>query len=111
MMAAARIAGPVEEQVVKKPTLMELPAHDEPQPNNIHRADITPLSGFILEIDGRMKRQFESDSEARTEALRLKSRFPMLQVRVYDAVEKTRVLISPSADAAREADATSDEVG
>lgn len=96
---------------MKKPTLMELPAHDEPQPRNIHRADITPSSGFIVEIDGRMKRQFEAESEARTEALRLKSRFPMLQVKVYDAVEKTRMLISPSADGAGEADTTRDEAG
>lgn len=96
---------------MKKRTLMELPAHDEPPPKNIYRADITPSSGFVLEIDGRMKKQFESESDARTEALRLKSRFPMLQVKVYDAVEKTRVLILPSADAADEADATSDEAG
>jgi len=83
---------------MKKPGLMEMPIIDEPQPKNIYRADITPSSGFILEVDGRMKKQFESESEARAEALQLKERFPMLQVKVYDAVEKTRMLISMAAD-------------
>ena len=84
---------------MKKPAL-ELPDHDEPKPKNVHRADITPSSGFILEIDGRMKKQFETESDARTAALELKSRFPMLQVMVYDAVEKVRVPVSLSHDEA-----------
>jgi hypothetical protein len=75
---------------MKKPELMEMPVLDEPQPKNIYRADIMPTSGFILEVDGRMKKQFESESDARAEAHQLKTRFPMLQVNVYDAVEKIR---------------------
>ena len=94
---------------MKKPALMALPADDDAQPKNIHRADITPSSGFILEIDGRMKKQFESESDARAEGLELKTRFPMLQVMVYDAVEKTRVLVSLTADDAGDAGATSTE--
>ncbi len=89
---------------MKKPGLMELPAHDEPQPQNIHRADVTPSSGFTLEIDGRMKKQFETESDATTEAVRLKARFPMLQVKIYDAVERTRTLVTaddPGVDAER----------
>ena len=83
---------------MKKPGLMELPVHDDPQPRGAHRADITPSSGFVLEIDGRMKKQFEGESDANAEAIRLKTRFPMLQVKVYNAVEKTRSLISTTSD-------------
>jgi hypothetical protein len=83
---------------MKKPGLMEMPILDESQPRNVHRADVTPSSGFILEIDGQMKTRFESGRDARAEALQLKARFPMLQVKVYDAVEGTRMLISATAD-------------
>ena len=83
---------------MKKPGLIEMPVHDEVQPTNIGRADVMPKSGFILEVDGRMKNQFESESDARAKAIQLKARFPMLQVKIYDAVEKTRTVISTAAD-------------
>jgi hypothetical protein len=88
---------------MKKPGLMELAVRDEPQPTNSTRADITPKSGFILEVDGRMKNQFESESDARAKAIQLKARFPMLQVKIYDAVEKTRTMVSTAADEAVDA--------
>jgi len=111
MTVVTRLAGLSQEHPMKKPRLMELPAHDEPQATTIHRADLAPSHGFVLEIDGRMKKQFETESDARTEALQLKSRFPMLQVKVYDAVGKTRTLVSLTADDSGEADATTNEVG
>jgi hypothetical protein len=83
---------------MKKPGLMEMPVHDEPHLTNIGRADVTPKNGFILEIDGRMKNQFERESDARAKAVELKERFPMLQVKIYDAVEKIRTVISTAAD-------------
>jgi len=83
---------------VKKPELMEMPVLDEPQQKNVDRADIMPSSGFILEVDGRMKKQFDSESGARAEALELKTRFPMLQVNVYDAVGKTRTPVLTATD-------------
>jgi hypothetical protein len=85
---------------MKKPGLMEMPVHDEPQPTNITRADVTPRNGYILEVDGRMKDQFESESDARSKAIQLKARFPMLQIKIYDAVEKTRTVIATDDDPA-----------
>jgi hypothetical protein len=83
---------------MKKPGLMEMPVHDEAQPTNIARADVTPKNGYILEVDGRMKDRFESESDARAKAIQLKARFPMLQIKIYDAVEKTRTLIATADD-------------
>jgi hypothetical protein len=83
---------------MKKPGLMEMPVHDEAQPTNIARADVTPKNGYILEVDGRMKDRFESESDARSKAIQLKARFPMLQIKIYDAVEKTRTAISAGDD-------------
>jgi len=78
----------------RKPPLMEMPAPDESRPTvAIERADLVPTDGFVIEVDGRMKQQFDDKSAAQNAALKLKQRFPMLQVRIYDAVEKTRTLI------------------
>ena len=64
----------------------------------------------LTEIDGRMKKQFETERDARTEALQLKSRFPTLQVKIYDAVERTRTLVSLTADDRGDVNATDCEV-
>jgi hypothetical protein len=49
-----------------------------------------PTSGFAIEVDGRLKTQFSTPEGARSGAEELKRRFPMLQVRIYDAAAKTR---------------------
>ena len=40
-----------------------------------------------------MKTQFATKAEAEKNALKLKSAYPMLQIKVYDAAEKTRTLV------------------
>ena len=74
---------------MKKP--LSIP--EEPQPRNTTRADIVMTDGFGVEVDGRMKTQFSTKAEAEKSALKLKSAYPMLQVKVYDAAEKTRTLM------------------
>jgi hypothetical protein len=49
-----------------------------------------PASGYALEVDGRLKAEFATRDGAKAGAEELKKRFPMLQVRVYDAQTKTR---------------------
>lgn len=66
---------------------------EEQQPRNTTRADIVMSDGFGLEVDGRMKTQFATKAEAEKNALKLKSAYPMLQIKVYDAAEKTRTLV------------------
>ena len=74
---------------MKKPLSMP----EEQQPRNTTRADIVMSDGFGLEVDGRMKTQFSTKAEAEKSALALKSAYPMLQIKVYDAMEKTRTLM------------------
>ena len=47
-----------------------------------------PASGYALEVDGRMKTEFQTRDGARAGAEELKKRFPMLQIRIYDAGTK-----------------------
>jgi len=49
-----------------------------------------PIEGYALEVDGRLKTEFETKEGAWTGAEELKKRFPMLRVKVYDAKTKTR---------------------
>ena len=74
---------------MKKPLIML----EETQPRNITRADLVLTEGFGLEVDGRMKTVFPTLQAAEKKARALKADFPMLQIKVYDAAEKTRTLV------------------
>jgi hypothetical protein len=52
-----------------------------------------PTEGFGLEVDGRMKTVFPTLQAALKRAHDLKAEFPMLQIKVYDAAEKTSTLL------------------
>jgi hypothetical protein len=45
---------------------------------------------FALEIDGRLKTEFSTKEGAEHGAIELKRRFPMLQIRIYDAGTRSR---------------------
>ena len=47
-----------------------------------------PASGFAMLVDGRVKREFNTEEAAVKAAKDLKGRFPMLQVKVYDAEKR-----------------------
>jgi len=74
---------------MKKPTL-----HIEEQPTkNILRADIAPLGGYAMVVDGHVKNQFADQSAAKKAASELLAKFPMLKIEIYDAKAKSRTLI------------------
>ena len=56
-----------------------------------------PSNGFALVVDGRAKADFKTHDQALKAALELKGRFPMLQVKVYDAERKEGEVIDPAA--------------
>lgn len=47
-----------------------------------------PTSGFALLVDGQVKTEFMTRDDALKAARELKGRFPMLQVKIYDAENK-----------------------
>jgi hypothetical protein len=49
-----------------------------------------PASGYALEVDGRLKAEFATRDGARAGGEELKKRFPMLQIRIYDAQTNVR---------------------
>jgi hypothetical protein len=49
-----------------------------------------PASGYALEVDGRFKAEFATRDGAWAGAEQLKKRFPMLQIKIYDAETKAK---------------------
>ena len=47
-----------------------------------------PTSGYALVVDGQIKLEFNTHERALQAARDLKGRFPMLQIKVYDAEKK-----------------------
>ena len=71
---------------MKKPLTMP----EETQPRNVTRADLVLTEGFGLEVPTLLV--------AEKRARDLKAEFPMLQIKVYDAAEKTRTLVESPSD-------------
>jgi len=57
------------------------------------RPNAYPSEGFALEIDGKVKSEHDSLETARERGIALKTKYPVLQVVVYDAATKTRTVL------------------
>jgi hypothetical protein len=67
---------------------------EEPEPKKTLRADRPPVAGFVTVVDGHFKSEFATVDAAEAAGRKLKSSYPMLQVEIYDANNKTRTLLS-----------------
>lgn len=53
-----------------------------------------PTARYALEVDGRTKTEFQTEEGAKKGAIELKTRFPMLQIKIYDASSKARETVT-----------------
>jgi hypothetical protein len=88
---------------VKKPPLVmkekpteQLANNGTTRPKN-PPANLRPTEGYILEVDGKFKSEYETSEAAMKAGLELKKKYPHIQVKVYDAKELTRTLVELSA--------------
>lgn len=65
---------------------------EENRPKNL-KANILPTEGYGLEVDGRVKSQYETAEAAAKAGLELKGKYPQIQVKVFDAKERTRAAV------------------
>ena len=56
-------------------------------------SNVRPTEGYILEVDGKFKSEFEKSEAAMKAGLELKKKYPQIQVKVYDAKERTRTMV------------------
>jgi hypothetical protein len=76
-----------------KESTVEPPAdHETTRPKN-PSANTIPSKGYVLEIDGKFKSEFETSEAAMKSALELKKKYPQIQVNVYDAKSQARTLV------------------
>ena len=68
--------------------------NDEQEPKKILRADRPPTEGFVTIVDGHFKSEFDDVEAAEASGRKLKAIYPMLQIEIYDAVNKVRTLLS-----------------
>ena len=84
---------------IKKPSLvLKEKATEQPADKGAIRpknpsANVLPTEGYVLEIDGKFKSEYETSDAAMKAGLELKKKYPYLQVIVYDAKERTRTLV------------------
>jgi hypothetical protein len=84
---------------VKEPTAEETANNDTTMPKN-PSANTIPSKGYVLEIDGKFKSEFETSDAGMKSALDLKKKYPQIQVNVYDAKEHARTLVDLAAKSA-----------
>jgi hypothetical protein len=65
---------------------------DEKRPKNL-QANVILADGYGLEVDGKIKSQHESSDAAWAAGLELKSKFPVIQVKVFAAKEQTWTIV------------------
>lgn len=56
-------------------------------------ANILPTEGYVLEIDGKFKSKYETSEQAMKAALELKKKYSQVQVKIYDAKARTRIVV------------------
>ncbi len=84
---------------MKKPPLgMKETTSEQPVSNGTTRpknpsANVLPSEGYVLEIDGKFKSEYETPEQAMKAGLELKKKFPHIQVKVYSAKERTRTAV------------------
>ena len=85
---------------VKKPPLVmkekeQTAENGTTRPKN-RPANILPTEGYVLEVDGKFKTEYESSEPAMKAGLELKKKYPHIQVKVYDAKDRTRTPVELS---------------
>ena len=78
---------------MKEPTVDQAASNDTPRPKNTSASTI-PSEGYVLEIDGKLKSEFQTSEAAMKSGLELKKKYPQIQINVYDAKERARTLVA-----------------
>lgn len=71
----------------QEPKNQEIKLQEVKKPENL-RANVMPIDGFVLSVDGKLKTRYETSEDAMTAASKLKQSYPVIQVAVYDATQR-----------------------
>jgi hypothetical protein len=98
--------------VKKPPLVMKEKPTEGPANNGMTRpknppANLRPTEGYILEVDGKFKSEYENSEAALKVGLELKKKYPHIQVKVYDAKERTWTPVELSEQTEKKAESAS----
>jgi hypothetical protein len=84
--------------VSKPPLAIKEKSGEQPVSNGTTRpknppANALPTEGYVLEVDGKFKSEYKSSEAAMKAASELKKQYPPLQVKVFNAKERTRTTV------------------
>ena len=65
----------------------EIKLQETKKPANL-RANAMPIDGYVLSVDGKLKKRYETSEDAMAAGAKLKQSYPVIQVAVYDASER-----------------------
>ena len=88
--------------VLKEPAVEQSADNGTTRPKN-PPSNVRPTEGYILEVDSKFKSEFESSEASMKAALELKTKYPHIQVKVYDAKNRTRTLVELSGQSEKKA--------
>jgi len=78
----------VQESKIQAPKHQEIKLHETKRPANL-RADAMPNDGYVLSVDGKLKKRYDTSDEATTAGVKLKQNYPVIQVAVFDAAARS----------------------
>ena len=73
-----------KEKLLREPKDEQTHREEVRKPKNLS-ANARPIEGFVLSVDGKFKTLFEGPQEAMAAGVKLKQRYPVIQVAIYDA--------------------------
>ena len=58
-------------------------------------ANAMPIDGYVLVVDGKFKTQFKSSEDAMVAGLKLKEKYPVIRIEIFNAVERSYAPVAP----------------
>ena len=77
----------VQEPKNQEPANHEIKLQEAKRPANL-RANVMPVDGFVLSVDGKLKKRYESEKDATAAGAQLKQSYPVVQIAIYDAAKR-----------------------
>jgi len=86
----------IQESINSEIKSPEIKLQESRKPENL-RANAVPVAGFVLSVDGKLKTRYASAEDAAAAGRKLKQSYPLIQIAVYDAAQRTYVPVEAQA--------------
>lgn len=89
----------MSKETLQDPKNQDIRREEAKKPKNLP-ANAMPIDGFVLSVDAKFKTRFERCEDAMAAGVKLKQRYPVIQIAIYDAAARVYTpLGAPEEDA------------